>query len=353
MEIARVVVIAAAIAVGIVVYRRVMGPSERTSSRDAEALGFLPVSRQNTLLAGPAPELERALAAVARGSWEQAARLMAATRESRDWERRSDYASAFGAAAAEGDGAWLRTWTEAAGPYDPDLALVRADATVSLAWRLRGGAYAKHTSQEQFAGFHRTLAQAPGEIERAADLNPDDPTPYIAGIWVALGLGHSHEEMRDLWAELTARSPHHFDAHYAALQYWCAKWRGSAELAESFARGAAATAPPGSLLTALPLIAWFEHRDDGAKAADYRSPQVMAMVDAALTDLATAPPGHPSAAEVRHLLAYFLTRQGRYEAALEQFRLVDGYVDALPWTYYNDRAAAYCRWRAKAVKGAR
>lgn len=354
MEIARVIVLAAAVAVGWVVYRRIMGPSASPGSAGrAEALGLLPQSRQNTLRSGPAPELERALAAAARGDWQPAARLLAETRERRDWERRCGYASSLGHGAAEGDGTWLESWTAAAGPDDPDVAVVWAHATVQLAWELRGAAYAKDTTREQFEGFHRVLAQAPEDIARAADLNPGDPTPYVAEIWTALGMGYPRPEMHRLWARITARAPHHFDAHYAALQYWCAKWRGSAELAESFAREAAAGAPLGTLLRVLPLVAWYEHHDDDAKAADFRSPELTALVDAALADVAAAPPGHPSMAEARHLLAYFLTRQGRHEAALEQFRLVDGYVDALPWNYYNDPAGSYCHWRDKAVRGAR
>lgn len=30
-------------------------------------------------------------------------------------------------------------------------------------------------------------------------------------------------------------------------------------------------------------------------------------------------------------------QQGRYDRALEQFRLVEGYVNALPWTYHDER----------------
>ncbi|MFF8384285.1 hypothetical protein ACF053_11725 [Streptomyces kanasensis] len=354
VEIVRVLVLGLAVAVGVVVYRRVVGAPERPASTGvAEELGLLPRSRQNTLLSTPAPALERALAAAAHGGWEPAARLMAATREDRDWSLRCGYARALGDAAAEGDGAWLETWTHVAGPDDPDVAVVRAHATVSVAWRLRGAAYAKDTSREQFAGFHRTLAQAPAEIECAAELNPADPTPYVAELHTARGLGYPHGRVHRIWAEVTARDPYHFDAHTSALQYWCAKWHGSAELAESFARSAAAAAPAGSLLAVLPLVAWWEHHDDGAKAADYRTPQLVALVDAALADVAAAPPGHPRAATVRHVLAYFLTRQGRHEAALEQFRLVDGHVGAFPWAYYDDPAAAYCRWREEAAKGAR
>lgn len=90
------------------------------------------------------------------------------------------------------------------------------------------------------------------EIGRAAALNPDDPTPYITEIWGALGLGYPHSRMGRLWTEITARAPHHYEARFSALQYWCAKWRGSEELATAFAERAAANAPLGGLLTVLP-----------------------------------------------------------------------------------------------------
>ncbi|MFI8191528.1 hypothetical protein ACIF8T_22365 [Streptomyces sp. NPDC085946] len=353
MEITRAVVLGLAIACAVAYYRRLTGglPSWG-ASRKARALGLLPESRQNTSwAAAPGPELEQARAAAADGRWEPAARLLAAAREQRDWARRAYYADAFGSHQAAHPGGWLDAWEAAAGPDDPDVAVVRACATVSLAWHLRGGGWAKDTSREQFASFHGTLDRARRETARAARANPDDPTPYLCEIWTGLGLGCSHEDMRRIWKEVTARAPHHFGAHGAALQYWCAKWRGSEALAVSFAREAAATAPPGSLLAALPLIAWYEHHDSGAEAADFRAPHLLALVDAALEDLAAAPPDHPDTARVRHLLAYFLTRQGRHDAALEQFRLVDGYVDALPWRYWSDPAAAYCRWRDRAVRG--
>jgi hypothetical protein len=61
---------------------------------------------------------------------------------------------------------------------------------------------------------------------------------------------------------------------------------------------------------------------------------------------------HPRLPEVRHLLAYFLTMQDRDEASVEQFRLVDGYVDALPWRYDPDPAKEYCRLRDITVANA-
>ncbi|MFC1228711.1 hypothetical protein [Streptomyces sp. Sce081] len=355
MEITRIVVIGLVLAASALFYRRVTrvpSPSRR-SSRRAEALGFLPQSAQNTLLTAADAELEQAGAEAARGRWEKAARLMARTREQRDWARRSYYADVLGTHRAAQPDSWLGAWEAAAGPDDPDAALVRARATVSLAWHLRGGAWAKDTGEQQFAGFHSTLRGVPRLNARAAELNPDDPSPYVAEIWVALGLGHSHEKMRRIWAEVTARDPYHYGAHRAALQYWCAKWRGSEELAVAFAREAEAGAPRGSLLSALPLIVWYEHRDTHADPDELREPYLLDMVDTALADVAAAPPDHPDTASVRHLLAYFLTQQRRHDEALQQFRLVDGYVDAAPWRYYDDPAAVYCLWRNRAVKGAR
>ncbi|MDX2845672.1 hypothetical protein PV377_43320, partial [Streptomyces ipomoeae] len=62
---------------------------------------------------------------------------------------------------------------------------------------------------------------------------------------------------------------------------------------------------------------------------------------------------HPRLPELRHLLAYYLTLQDRDAAALEQFKLVDGYVNALPWRYQGDgadMAAYYCRIRNAAAQ---
>ncbi|MEU2063096.1 hypothetical protein [Streptomyces sp. NPDC013455] len=307
----------------------------------AQKLGLLPAERQNTDLAAPLPERwTAALTAVRGGDWQPAAELLAAI--GRDWERRSSAAYLLAECAAEED-TWLLAW-EAARRDDPDAAVVRARSTVILAWKLRGAKTAQYTTREQAEGFHRTLASARDEIARAAALNPDDPTPYITEIWVALGLGYPNAKMDQLWAEITARAPHHYEAHFSALQYWCAKWRGSERLAMEFAERAAAAAPPGSLLTALPLIAHFEHDDSEDTAAD-NTPEMRARVEAALADAAAADPAHPRLPELRHLLAFYLHLQDRNEAALEQFKLVDGYVDALPWRYRGDKAGYFCQVR--------
>ncbi|MDL5203492.1 hypothetical protein [Streptomyces sp. ALI-76-A] len=310
----------------------------------AAALGLLPPERQNTKSAAPVPAvLTAAIDAAKSGDWQPAAALLDVTATERDWEYRAFHVERLASLAAEDD-TWLLAW-ETARRDDPGAALLRARSTVRLAWDIRGGKRAKYTTSEQFEGFHRMLARSREEHVRAAALAPDgDPTPYIGEIWTGLGLGSPHSEMDRLWKEISQRAPHHYEAHFSALQYWCAKWRGSEELARAFAARAAEDAPPGSLMTAFPLIAHFEHDDSDAADGD-RTPEMRALVDAALTDVAAADPAHPRLPEVRHLLAYYLCLQDRDEAAVEQFRLVDGYVGALPWRYRGDPAGEFCRMR--------
>ncbi|GAA4903318.1 hypothetical protein ACFPM3_28925 [Streptomyces coeruleoprunus] len=326
-------------------------PAAEEAAERAAALGLLPVERQHTKLSAPEPAaLTVAIAAARAGDWQPVAALFDGTAAARDWERRTAYCEKLADVAAEDD-AWLLAW-ESARPDDPGAALVRARSSVFLAWRIRGAKRAQYTTHEQFEGFHRTLARTRHEHARAAELAPEgDPAPYVGEIWTAIGLGYPHEEMHRIWKDITARAPHHYEAHFSALQYWCRKWHGSEELARAFAVKASAEAPPGSLMKAFPLIAHFEHDESDSADVD-RTPEMYAAVDAALADAAAADPDHPRLAEVRHLLAYYLYLQERWEPALEQFRLVDGYVDALPWRYKGDPAGEFCRMRDESAVNA-
>ncbi|MFD3514129.1 hypothetical protein [Streptomyces sp. NPDC058657] len=311
--------------------------------------GLLPLRWQNSRLAGPDAALQRACRAASRGRWEPAAELFADAGQ--DWERRALYAQRLGHLAAWRSDGWLKAWQEAR-PEGRDVALVVARARVVYAWKLRGHARAVQTSRKQFEGFHRELRTSRGDLARAAALHPDDPSPFIAEIWTALGLGYPNREMHALWAEITVRAPHHFEAHTSALQYWTAKWQGSNKLAREFAEKAAAGAPPGSLLSVLPLLAWYEAEGYELGEPGFRSARIRALTDAALADVALADAHHPRLPEVRHVLAYFLYMQGRYRAAREQFRKVDGYTEALPWRYHRVKQFAYRVARNRTAHGA-
>ncbi|MFD3455336.1 hypothetical protein ACFWVC_24575 [Streptomyces sp. NPDC058691] len=298
-----------------------------------ERYGLVPASQLDAGRAGPDPEADAVVAAALAGDWRRPAAYLADA--GRDWDLRWYRLGHIVDAAAEDD-TWLRAW-RAERPGDSDAALVYADTLVALAGKARGAKRAKYTSSEQFQGFHRLLAEALPACREAARLAaPEDPTPWVAQIAIALGQGWSHEDFRLLWTQIVLRDPHHFGAHVAALQYWCAKWRGSEELMFGFAEQAAASAPWGSLLPALRLYAIFEHAHREPESKIYGEPFVAAAVDATLDAVAQVPAGHHRLPTARHLLADTLFQTKRHAEAVEQFRAVGAHIGSVPWSYFGD-----------------
>lgn len=231
--------------------RRPSAPRARRSrksgpARAAAELGLVAADELDTAHpAAPDPREEEIRATVRSGNWQAGADFLAEA--GRDWQERYRRAGVLQDEAAADD-TWLLAWRTAQ-PKDAGAAFVHAGALISVAADIRGAKQAKYTTQEQFAGFHRMMAQAREACHEAQELAGDDPCPYIAEISCALGLGYGHDDFRTLWAEIEKRDAHHLAAHTSALQYWCRKWRGSHELAEHFAREAAQKGSPGRLLS--------------------------------------------------------------------------------------------------------
>ncbi|MFD9372915.1 hypothetical protein ACFWA6_35170 [Streptomyces sp. NPDC060020] len=314
------------------------------------ALGFVAEADLDTENPAPVPpERTAVLEAVRSGDWEAGAAYVEAAGQ--DWQERMERVRPLALAAAEDD-AWLLAW-RAARPADPTAALVDADTAIMVAWNVRGGQSGSRTTQEQFRLFHDLLVkaqEAAHEAQRLAD--PADPTPYIVEQPIGQGLGYSHERYRELWDQVVRRDPKVLWSHISGLQYWCRKWRGSHELALAFARESAAAGKPGDLLSLLPLIAYFEQEtdeEDLAAETFFKEPEIVAAVDAALLDLAAAGDDHPGTARIRHMLAYLLFWQDRDEQAVEQFRHIDGFIGALPWSYAGEPKRRYLYARDWAV----
>ncbi|MFE2170357.1 hypothetical protein ACFXB3_35645 [Streptomyces sp. NPDC059447] len=298
---------------------------------------------------GPDQDLMDALDNVQRtGQWQAASQLLAGTPV--EGEQRWQRVQSFGGAAAlelaqqPGVGAqWLKAWRLEA-EKDAGGAQVHAELLVQQAWRASGGVGSDD---------HRIILEEAREAcRKAALLSPGDPVPYIAELAIARGLGYSEAEFDELWAKVIDRAPAHMGAHLAALHYWCEKWHGSREKADAFAHAAAARAPQGSLLAALPLFSVYENLPDVVLTGGfYQSAVVTRAVEGALYAVHTARPDDPMLAHVRHMLLSFLVNMERWAEAMEQVRHVDGYVGALPWSASEDPAAHYAVFRALAVAG--
>lgn len=269
------------------------------------------------------------------------------------WERRYELVQVLGGHAVE-DGDWLDRWL-AAEPANPTALVINQRAINVLAGQLRGGGWSKDLTQEQIQGFHRVISQVPAAFERSiAASAPEDPTPYIAMLAASTSLGWSHDEFRELWAEVNKRAPYHVEAHLSAMMHWLPRWGGSTELVTAFVDEAAHASPAGSLLT-MPRLEMLYLENSLLRGEErvqaYRSPAVAAAIDEALADLAAADPAHPRYGLQLHWLAYFLTKAGRYAEAVDFFRRIGPYCGAWPWTNFDDALSQFTATRAEAVLG--
>ncbi|OEJ97962.1 hypothetical protein [Streptomyces thermolilacinus] len=315
---------------------------------DPLAYGFVRQELLDVRMPGPDEDLMEVLDVVQRTQdWRAASQLLAGTPKEGEvrWQRIQAFAGAASLELAQQPGvggAWLRTW-RAEAPKDAGGAEVHAEFLVQQAWR---------TAAVGTDEFRIILEEARSVCEEAALLAPGDPVPYIVELAVARGLGYSHERFDQVWAKVIDRNPQHMGAHIAALHYWCEKWHGSRADADRFAQSAAARAPQGSLLAALPLFAVWEHVDDLTMVRDFYGTQVVSRaMEGALYAVHSARPDDPMLAHVRHLLIHFLVGAQRWNEAMQQIVHVDGHVGALPWTTSEDPAAEYAVYRALAVAG--
>ncbi|WNO75139.1 MULTISPECIES: hypothetical protein [unclassified Streptomyces] len=274
---------------------------------------------QAVLLDAPDERLSPALVAAAFGEWEPAAKLLATTRESADWEDRDRYVLRLAAFALNRD-EWLTSWLAVA-PRDPDALVLKAELAVRRAW-------------ESPARAERLREVGP-LLDAAAEADPDDPVPWRIALDHARGTHATHTAFESLWEQAVRRSSHHYGCHVAALQYLSAQWYGSHRECFDFAEQAAADALPGSLVQALPVRAAFAQLLSG-DTNSVQDDRIDAAADLAVALSADYEPGDPWPAEVRNLTAYVLAGRRRWEPALEQFRLIGPYATSFPWNHLSD-----------------
>ncbi|MBD0747295.1 hypothetical protein BG418_37345 [Streptomyces sp. CBMA152] len=306
----------------------------------------LPPDEAVTLDAPDGP-MRDALAAVHAGDHGPAAALLAGTRLGAEWERRSTYVAQLAAAALHSPH-WLDAWlTES--PEDPDAVLVKAELCVHQAWEVRSAARAKDVGPERFQAFFALLGDAVPVASAAARLNPTDPVPWQIALTHARGSQATREVFDAYWAEATARSPHHYGCHAAALQYLSEKWYGSHVEMFAFAERAAESALPGSKLHALPLLAAVEYvvaSDDPARQSPIERPRIDAAVERALELSAWYEPGDPEAADFRNHLVLMLILHERWAEALDVFRAIGVRARTYPWAYLGEPRTEFVELRS-------
>ncbi|MCP3803665.1 DUF4034 domain-containing protein [Allokutzneria sp. A3M-2-11 16] len=284
-----------------------------------------------------------------RGDWHPAEELLRDAGD--DWDRRGHAIDVL-AQATVADAGWADRWC-AERPADAGAAAVRGWGEVHRAWAVRGADWADNTGDEAFQGFFERLTLARGLCERAIELGQDDPTPWAAMLWLAIGQDERPDEFHRRWNELAARDPHNRLGHIAALQYLAEKWHGSHEQMYAFARKA--TAPWAAVL---PLQAHIEYVliEEGKgfkhayKVADFwkDSPEAKADLDTALTWLSGPEPGHAMALHDLTVVGYALAQAERWPEARELFSRIGNRAYEYPWYYKGDPLKAFTKALRKA-----
>ncbi|MFJ4872009.1 hypothetical protein [Streptomyces sp. NPDC088757] len=318
----------------------------------ASDYGLAPREQLDPRRPGPPPpphrrqERQAVADAAWKGNWRAAEAYVTAAGD--DWDERWSRTELLQEIAREDD-AWLDAW-RAAEPGNCDAATLHARIMVHRAWEIRGGGFAHEVPTDRMNQFRALLPAAIEEARRAALLDPANPGPWVVMVTAARGAQYGRAEFRPLWDGLAARAPHHYEGHWQALQYWCAKWFGSDRLMMRFAREAVRKAPQGSPLAGVYLHALNELTDrpvasplPATHAAKNRLKRIAA-------SFAEVDPDDERLPVLRHLLAHYMLRSRMYGPALEQFRFIGPWCGAEPWREDGDPVTAFETARGTAVK---
>jgi hypothetical protein len=278
------------------------------------------------------------------GDWHAAASYVEAAGQ--DWDTRWSRTQLL-EQIARSDSAWVDTWRREQ-PENCDAATLHALILVHRAWMIRGTGYASQVPPARMAQFRALLPAAIEAAREAAPLAPQNPGPWVVMITAARGARYSPDGFAPLWTELVSRAPHHFDGHWQALQFWCAKWAGSDAEMLGFAREAVHNTPEGSPLAAMYLFALQEIE---ARQSRVGLPQEgKALLKQVAGTLRSVPTDDERLPRLRHLLAHDLGRAGLHDEALEQFRLIGPWCGAEPWTDAANPVTAFDLARARAAR---
>lgn len=236
---------------------------------------------------------------------------------------------------------FLDGWVDEA--YDSGIPwTVRGLFRIEQAWSDRKQVRARGSEKPGGTDWQRRLEQADADLIRAAEREPQDPTPAAARLWTAMGQGADRGEVRQRFDNLCQLDPLHRPGHESYLTSQTPRWGGSFDEALAFARSVARASRGTGLPSLIPRahlehFAALHHARDG-RAADYFAEdafreEIRLSFEHSL--------GHPDYRPDRQRLedlnvyAFVFTQMGDFGRGLAAFDAMECYLTTYPWSYFG------------------
>jgi len=226
------------------------------------------------------------------------------------------------------------------------------------AWRVRGGKWAKDTSEEQFRNFEKLLSIAKVHLEYAFLLRPDSPFPPYKMIAVSLGGVDRDYEPVD-WFRRTVEARFDFSpSYFNMLNVMQPRWGGSMSQYRNFARQCILsnrfdTQVPYFVFEILPFLLDGEFEKDWGKLKKFGANKI---IDEFLAKRVIYRATHPDenlygdTAYHRAKLGLFFEKLGREKEAFAEYKAAQGDLD---WSQLqqNNRLGKFLLYRLAASQG--
>ncbi|MEU6234385.1 hypothetical protein [Kitasatospora sp. NPDC047058] len=195
---------------------------------------------------------------------------------------------------------------------------------------------------------------------RAAEIAPDDPTPWVVLLGILRLIRAESRDMFAVWHEVTARDPWNREAHFQMLRYLSPEERGSRSSQLDFVETVRAAVPSDAPAVGVELAALVDEyarttAQGGVEALlvrrQWASARATRVLGAALADWPrTGHLRHAAALADLNLLAFALVQAGRVRESTRTFELIGETVTPWPWTIEGeDPLRPFGYWQAKAL----
>lgn len=259
---------------------------------------------------------------LSRGDYDKVEAMIREAQAQQDWDRVFDlYACMI---EVFGVKPWLDHWVQ----QSPDSAIALTAHGwfyTNYAWEARGTGLGSEVTREEGNLMKNRLAVAKADLERAAQLDPSDPTIPGRLIRVAIGLGLNRNYMEQQFQRAVQVAPFQYHVHAAKLKYLTPKWYGTKEEAVQFAQNAVVRAPADSRLKLLIADLSIElYNSDRITKNDKEWNEIQQAFERYLA-------AHPDDLRIRNMFAQHAFWGGRVRVAAEQFRLIGQEWDRPTW----------------------